>query len=93
MAWNGNATATLGFVLSAMGITAAMGARRRTPCVMGFSTGVQDDVVIRIAPTADNGSRVDIRSVSRVGLSEVGTNTRRIRAFLKKFAEASKPGG
>ena len=49
--------------------------------------GFKDDVVIRIAPTADNGSRVDIRSVSRVGRSDVGTNARRIRAFLKKFAE------
>jgi uncharacterized protein (DUF1499 family) len=55
--------------------------------------GFKDDVVIRIAPSAGNGSRVDIRSVSRVGLSDVGTNTRRIRAFLKKFAEASKTGG
>ena len=55
--------------------------------------GFKDDVVIRIAPTADNGSRVDIRSVSRVGLSDVGTNARRVRAFLKKFAEASKTGG
>jgi uncharacterized protein (DUF1499 family) len=52
--------------------------------------GFKDDVVIRIAPAASNGSRVDIRSVSRVGLSDVGTNARRIRAFLKKFAEASK---
>lgn len=52
--------------------------------------GFKDDVVIRIAPAASNGSRVDIRSVSRVGRSDVGTNARRIRAFLKKFAEASK---
>lgn len=55
--------------------------------------GFKDDVVIRIAPAAGNGSRVDIRSVSRVGLSDVGTNARRIRTFLKKFAEASKTGG
>ena len=55
--------------------------------------GFKDDVVIRIVPSAGNGSRVDIRSVSRVGLSDVGTNTRRIRAFLKKFAEAPKAGG
>ncbi len=51
--------------------------------------GFKDDVVIRIAPSAGNGSRVDIRSVSRVGLSDVGTNARRIRTFLKKFAVAS----
>jgi uncharacterized protein (DUF1499 family) len=55
--------------------------------------GFKDDVIIRIAPAAGNGSRVDVRSVSRVGLSDVGTNARRIRAFLKKFAEASKTGG
>jgi uncharacterized protein (DUF1499 family) len=55
--------------------------------------GFKDDVVIRIAPAESNGSRVDIRSVSRVGLSDVGTNARRIRAFRKKFAETSKTGG
>ena len=55
--------------------------------------GFKDDIVIRIAPSAGNGSRVDIRSVSRVGRSDVGTNARRIRAFLKKFAEASKTTG
>ena len=60
-----------------------------TTCWFGF----KDDVVIRIAPSAGNGSRVDIRSVSRVGLSDVGTNARRIRSFLKKFAEASMKGG
>lgn len=49
--------------------------------------GFKDDVVIRIAPSTGNGSRVDIRSVSRVGLSDVGTNARRIRTFLKKFAQ------
>ncbi len=48
--------------------------------------GFKDDVVLRIVPAADGGSRVDIRSVSRVGLSDVGTNARRIRSFLKKFA-------
>ncbi len=55
--------------------------------------GFKDDVVIRIAPSGGNGSRVDVRSVSRVGRSDVGTNARRIRAFLKKFAEASKTAG
>jgi uncharacterized protein (DUF1499 family) len=50
--------------------------------------GFKDDVVIRIAPYDGVGSRVDIRSVSRVGRSDVGTNARRIRTFLKKFADA-----
>lgn len=47
--------------------------------------GFRDDVVIRIEPAA-GGSRVDIRSVSRVGQSDVGTNARRIRAFMQKLA-------
>ena len=46
-----------------------------------------DDVVIRIAPTTDgNGSTVDMRSVSRVGISDFGVNARRIREFLKDLA-------
>lgn len=55
--------------------------------------GFKDDVVLRIAPAAGNGSRVDIRSVSRVGRGDVGTNARRIRTFLKKFVEAQKIAG
>lgn len=47
-----------------------------------FWFGFKDDVVIRI--TAQNkGSRVDVRSVSRVGLSDVGTNAKRINSFLE----------
>jgi uncharacterized protein (DUF1499 family) len=44
--------------------------------------GFKDDVVVRVRP-ADGGSRVDVRSVSRVGKSDVGTNARRIRAYLQ----------
>lgn len=46
-----------------------------------FWFGFIDDIVIRITPTG-SGSRLDIRSVSRVGLSDVGTNARRIRKYL-----------
>lgn len=46
-----------------------------------FWFGFKDDIVIRITPTP-NGSRLDIRSVSRVGLSDIGANAKRIRAFL-----------
>ena len=46
--------------------------------------GFKDDVVIRITP-AGRGSRVDVRSVSRVGRSDLGTNARRIRGFLKSL--------
>ncbi len=46
-----------------------------------------DDVVIRIVPSADGkGSQVDMRSVSRVGISDFGVNAKRVRAFLKELA-------
>jgi len=41
-----------------------------------------DDIVIRVVPAGDGGaSRVDVRSVSRIGISDFGVNARRIRAF------------
>ena len=46
-----------------------------------FWFGFKDDVVIRVRP-ADGGSRVDVRSLSRVGGGDVGTNAKRIRAYL-----------
>jgi uncharacterized protein (DUF1499 family) len=46
--------------------------------------GFKDDVVIRVEKN-DAGSRVDIRSVSRVGISDLGTNAERIRSFLAKM--------
>ena len=47
--------------------------------------GFVDDVVVRVTPEGI-GSMIDIRSVSRVGLSDVGQNAQRIR----KFAETLK---
>jgi len=41
----------------------------------------RDDVVVRVRATAD-GTRVDVRSKSRVGRSDFGANARRVRAFL-----------
>ncbi len=49
-----------------------------------FWFGFKDDIVVRIAP-AGNRSLLDVRSVSRVGISDVGTNAKRIRAYLKKM--------
>lgn len=48
-----------------------------------FWFGFVDDVVIRIMPLAEESVQVDVRSVSRVGRGDVGTNARRIRAFLE----------
>ena len=47
--------------------------------------GFKDDVVIRVEPDPA-GSRVDMRSVSRVGQSDVGANARRIRTYLARLA-------
>jgi uncharacterized protein (DUF1499 family) len=52
-----------------------------------FWFGFKDDVVVRIAP-ANGGSRIDVRSVSRVGRSDVGTNARRIRDYLRRLRSA-----
>jgi hypothetical protein len=41
----------------------------------------KDDIVIRIQPSG-TGSIVDARSLSRVGVGDVGTNARRLRAFF-----------
>ncbi len=43
--------------------------------------GFEDDVVIRLTEI-ENGVQVDMRSASRLGASDVGTNAARIEAFL-----------
>lgn len=48
--------------------------------------GFIDDVVIRIGPEGPRGARVDVRSLSRVGQSDLGANAARIRAFLSALA-------
>ncbi|MEZ5287194.1 MAG: DUF1499 domain-containing protein [Vicinamibacterales bacterium] len=48
--------------------------------------GFKDDIAIRIGAAPNGGSRVDVRSVSRVGRSDVGTNAARIRRFLSDLA-------
>lgn len=52
-----------------------------------FWFGFKDDIVIRIRPDAD-GTRLDIRSESRVGKSDVGKNAQRIRAFGDRLRQA-----
>ena len=52
-----------------------------------FWFGFKDDVVVRITPDG-GGSRIDVRSVSRVGRSDVGTNATRITAYLERVARA-----
>jgi hypothetical protein len=72
----------------------------RTP-ILGF----RDDVVIRIRPTID-GARIDVRSASRYGRHDLGTNAKRVRSLIddiddvlstpqpeKKPAPPQKPAG
>lgn len=69
---------------------------RKLPPILDITTdttllfGFKDDIVIRITP-AGSGSRVDVRSASRVGRSDLGVNAKRIREFLRGLA-AGKPG-
>ena len=50
-----------------------------------FWFGFKDDMVVRIRPSGA-GSVIDVRSVSRVGMSDLGANARRIGEFLEGFA-------
>jgi uncharacterized protein (DUF1499 family) len=52
-----------------------------TTAVMAF----KDDIAIRVSAT-EAGSVIDVRSVSRVGLSDLGANAKRIRAFFDHFS-------
>jgi len=47
-----------------------------------FWIGFNDDVVFRLTAIGTDETRVDMRSISRVGRSDIGTNARRVRAFL-----------
>jgi uncharacterized protein (DUF1499 family) len=49
--------------------------------------GFKDDIVIRVRARGDE-SRIDVRSVSRVGKSDVGKNAQRIRAYIRRLIEA-----
>jgi len=54
----------------------------RTP-IMGF----RDDVVVRIRPVPD-GSRIDVRSSSRYGTFDFGSNAARIRSLIDDIDDA-----
>ena len=46
--------------------------------------GLEDDVVVRLTAWG-SGTRVDVRSASRVGENDMGTNARRIREYLARL--------
>jgi uncharacterized protein (DUF1499 family) len=51
--------------------------------------GFVDDVVVQVAP-AEAGSRIDVRSASRVGVSDLGANAARVRAFQAQFEQPER---
>jgi uncharacterized protein (DUF1499 family) len=53
----------------------------------------RDNVILRAIPVSESGagSMVDMRSVSRVGVSDVGMNAKRVRAFLADLQRAELP--
>jgi len=60
--------------------------RRLEATVTSTWFGFKDDVVVRLRPDP-LGTRVDVRSKSRVGRSDLGANARRVRAFLKALTD------
>ena len=52
--------------------------------------GFKDDVVVRVRARG-SGSRVDVRSLSRVGVGDLGVNAARVRAFLDRLRASGLP--
>jgi uncharacterized protein (DUF1499 family) len=50
----------------------------------------RDDFVVRVRPEEGGGSRVDMRSKSRVGRGDLGANAARIHAFLQALEAAGR---
>ncbi|MEX0645879.1 MAG: DUF1499 domain-containing protein [Parvularculaceae bacterium] len=50
--------------------------------------GFKDDFIVRLTPVSAGETRVDVRSKSRVGGSDLGANAARVRAFMKELDAA-----
>jgi uncharacterized protein (DUF1499 family) len=79
-----NALASMG--LEMVEADAAQGRIEATATSLLF--GFKDDVVMRIADDP-NGTKVDVRSKSRVGRNDFGVNARRIRVLQAKLKAAA----
>src|SRR5271157_3811225 len=67
-------------------IDADKNAGRIEAVATSFWFGFKDDIVIRLRHQ-NSGCRVDIRSESHVGVSDLGKNAERIRRFLRAMKE------
>jgi uncharacterized protein (DUF1499 family) len=54
-----------------------------------FIMGFRDDISIRVRATAD-GVKIDMRSASRYGNRDLGSNARRIERFFAQFMDARR---
>ncbi len=77
-------------VVSSMGIT-ILASDKLVGTIEAVHTslwfGFSDDFIIRIRADS-SGTRVDVRSKSRVGRSDLGANVKRVRTFQAKLQEA-----
>ena len=74
------AIASMGMQLADADLAQGRIEANRTSLLYGFT----DDMVVRIATGAD-GTKVDVRSKSRVGRSDLGQNAKRIRVFFQRL--------
>ena len=51
-----------------------------------FWYGFDDDITIRIRDGKGGGTIIDVRSLSRIGGSDLGKNAERVSAFLERLA-------
>ncbi len=68
--------------LEVINVSESLGVVEATDTTFWF--GFKDDVVVRVRSEADR-SIIDVRSVSRVGQSDLGVNAERIKGFLDRF--------
>ncbi|MGB1737776.1 MAG: DUF1499 domain-containing protein, partial [Pseudomonadales bacterium] len=68
--------------LEVINVSESLGVVEATDTTFWF--GFKDDVVVRVRSEADR-SIIDVRSVSRVGQSDLGVNAERIKEFLDRF--------
>lgn len=58
-----------------------------------FWFGFKDDVAVRVRPASEPGKLlVDVRSTSRVGLGDMGTNAARLTGYLAAIEESLREG-
>lgn len=71
----------LGWDISARDVSLLHFEAQATTALFGFV----DDIVVRITALDEQSSAIDIRSVSRVGVSDLSANAKRIRLFFDRL--------